>query len=228
LIEAFSYGVAFDRVQLKVDRRSGDVVAAAGRVLPTRHAGIEPDPELARLVETYAERVAPLGDRVVGRLPLDLDRHSLDQTAVDAQRAFAGAHIAVMNPGNTRRPGLEAGPVSYAEAFEVHSYEHPVWRLRMRGADLSTTMAEHPKLLVSGPRELDPDAFYTVAVNGILAERPPFAGAAERALAGTDLKALVAWLGHTRPWNQPSSRTGLGSAAARPRRSRRPPWPPAS
>jgi 5'-nucleotidase-like protein len=99
-----------------------------------------------------------------------------------------------MNPGNTRRPGLEAGPVTYAEAFEVHAYEHPVWRLRMRGADLMATMAEQPKLLVSGPRDLNPDVLYTVAANGIVAERPVFAGAVERELVGTDLEALVAWL----------------------------------
>jgi 5'-nucleotidase len=198
VIEALSYGVAFDRVRLTVDRRSGDVVEAAGRVLPTSHDGIEPDAELADLVQTYAERVAPLGDRVVGHLPDDLDKQALDQTAADAQRAFAGADIAVMNPGNTRRPDLEAGPVTYAEAFEVHAYEHPVWRLRMRGADLTAILAEQPKLLVSGPRELVPDAVYTVAANGIVAERPPFAAAIERELVGTDLEALVAWLGRER------------------------------
>ncbi len=195
LIEAFSYGVAFDRVRLRIDRRSGDVVEATGRVLPTRHDGIEPDPELTELVATYAERVAPLADRVVGHLPHDLDKQALDQTAADAQRAFAGADIGVMNPGNTRRPGLEGGAVTYAEAFEVHAYEHPVWRLRMRGADLMATWAEQPKLLVSGPRDLQPDAVYTVAANGIVAERPPFSSAIERQLVGTDLEALVAWLG---------------------------------
>ena len=195
VVEAFSYGVAFDRVRLTVDRRSGDVVEAAGSVLPTRHAGIEPDRRLAELVDTYAERVAPLADRVVGHLPHDLDKHALDQLAVDAQRAFAGADIGLMNPGNTRRPDLDAGPVTYAEAFEVHAYEHPVWRLRMSGADLMATMAEQPKLLVSGPRDLEADVVYTVAANGIVAERPPFAGAVERELVGTDLEALVAWLG---------------------------------
>jgi 5'-nucleotidase len=206
VIEAFSYGVAFDRVRLRIDRRSGDVVRATGRVLPTSHEGIEPDRELAELVEGYAELVAPLGDRVVGHAPEPIEKQSLDQLAADAQRAFAGADIAFMNPGNTRRPDLEAGPITYAEAFEVHAYEHPVWRLRMRGRDLLAAMAGQPKLLVSGPRELDPDATYTVAANGIVAERPPFSHAAERELVGTDVEALVAWLGRDRRSTAQTSR----------------------
>jgi hypothetical protein len=56
-------------------------------------------------------------------------------------------------------------------------------------------IAEQPGLLVSGPRELDPDAVYTVAANGIVAEREPFVHAIERQVVGTDLEALVAWLG---------------------------------
>jgi hypothetical protein len=48
---------------------------------------------------------------------------------------------------------------------------------------------------VSGPRQLDPAATYTVAANGIVAERPPFDRATDRQVVGTDLEALVAWLG---------------------------------
>ncbi|MGH2712950.1 MAG: bifunctional metallophosphatase/5'-nucleotidase, partial [Thermoleophilaceae bacterium] len=197
VIEALSYGVAFDRVRLTLSRRSGDVVVASGGVLPTRHAGIEPDPELAELVETYADAVAPLGDQVVGHAPRYLDHDAVDRLAVEAQRAFAGADIAFLNPGNTRAD-VERGPITYAEAFEVHAYEHPVWRLRMKGADVIATMAEQPGLLVSGPRELDPDAVYTVAANGIVAERARFANAVERERMGTDLEALVEWLGRER------------------------------
>ena len=194
VIEALSYGVAFDRVRVEIDRRSGDVLAATGRVLPTRHAGIEPDRDLAELVEGYAERVAPLGDRVVGHARGYLDHEAVDMLAADAQRAFAGADVAFLNPGNTRAH-IEPGPITYAEAFEVHAYEHPVWRLHMRGADLLAAMAGQPGLVVSGPRELDPATVYTVAANGIVAERAPFDRGTDRQVVGTDLQALVAWLG---------------------------------
>jgi len=56
-------------------------------------------------------------------------------------------------------------------------------------------MAEHAGLVVSGPPDLRPDAVYTVAANGIVAERAPFDRGTDRQVVGTDLEALVAWLG---------------------------------
>jgi 5'-nucleotidase len=193
VVQALSYGVAFDRVRITVDRSSGDVVDKSALVVPTRHDGISPDPGLAALVDDHARRVAPLGDREVGSTGEALDHEAVDRLAVDAQRAFAGADVAVLNPGNTRAD-LDAGPVTYAEAFEVHAYEHPVWRFRLRGAELAAALAEQPGLLVSGDVDLQPDAVYTVAANGIVAEREPFVRGTDRQVVGTDLEALVAYL----------------------------------
>ncbi len=194
VVEALAYGVAFDRVRIGVDRASGDVVSKSALVVPTNHAGVEPDPELATLVQSYRDRVAPLADRVVGHAQRRLDKAAVDRLAVDAQRAFAGADIAFLNPGNTRAE-IEAGPITYADAFEVQAYEHPVWRLHLRGSDLIAAMADQPGLLVSGSRDLRPELVYTVAANGIVAGRPPFDRGTDREVVGTDLEALVAWLG---------------------------------
>jgi 5'-nucleotidase len=193
VVQALSYGVAFDQVRITVDRRTGDVVSKSALVVPTRHDGVSPDPGLAALVRRYARRVAPLGERVVGSTGRALDHEAVDRLAVDAQRAFAGADLAVLNPGNTRAD-LDAGPVTYAEAFEVHAYEHPVWRFRLSGAELAAALAEQPGLLVSGTTDFQSDAVYTVAANGIVAEREPFARGTDRQVVGTDLEALVAWL----------------------------------
>jgi 5'-nucleotidase len=196
VVEALSYGVAFDRVKIGVDRASGDVVSKSALVVPTRHAGIRPDPDLARLVDSYRARVAPLANRVVGHADQALDNEAVDRVAADAQRSFAGADIAFLNPGNTRSD-IDAGPITYAEAFEVQAYEHPIWRMHMVGADLLRAVAEQPGLVVSGPTDIRTDAVYTVAANGIVAGRAPFDGGTEREQVGTDLEALVAWLGRS-------------------------------
>jgi 2',3'-cyclic-nucleotide 2'-phosphodiesterase (5'-nucleotidase family) len=197
VVEALSYGVAFDRVNITIDRTTGDVVDKSALVLPTRHQGIKPDPDLLTLVQSYRNRIAPLANRVVGYTDHALDNAAVDRLAVDAQRAFAGADIAFLNPGNTRSD-IDAGPITYSDAFEVQAYEHPVWRMHMLGADLIRVEAEQPGLLVSGPSELRPDAVYTVAANGIVAGRAPFDSGTDREQVGTDLQALVAWLQHLR------------------------------
>ena len=193
VVEALSYGVAFDRVKITVDRATDDVVQKSAVIAPTPHAGIKPDPELLSLVESYRKRVAPLANRVVGYAAHELDNEAVDRIAVDAQRAFAGADIAFLNPGNTRSD-IDAGPITYSDAFEVQAYEHPVWRMHMEGSDLIELEADQPGLLVSRPSELRPDVVYTVAVNGIVAGRPPFDHGTDREKVGTDLQALVAWL----------------------------------
>jgi 2',3'-cyclic-nucleotide 2'-phosphodiesterase (5'-nucleotidase family) len=162
-------------------------------VMPTRHEGIKPDPDLLTLVESYRKRVAPLANRVIGYTDHRLDNETVDRVAVDAQRAFAGADIALLNRGNTRSD-IDAGPITYADAFEVQAYEHPVWRMHMLGADLIKVEAEQPGLLVSVATDLRPDAVYTVAANGIVAGRAPFDRGTDREQVGTDLEALVAWL----------------------------------
>jgi 5'-nucleotidase len=195
LVQALSYGVAFDRVQLTIDRRTGDVVSKSAAVLPTRHDGVEPDPKLAALVASYRSRVAPLANQVLGHADREIDNAEVDRMAVDAQRAFAGADVDLLDSGNTRSD-IDAGPITYADAFEVQAYEHPVWRLYLRGSDVRSVMRDQPNLLVSGPPadRIDPAATYTVAVNGILLKRAPFDHPVEREEVGTDLQALVAYL----------------------------------
>jgi 5'-nucleotidase len=198
VVEAEAYGTHYDQVRVTVDRTTGDVVAKSALLAPASHAGIAPDPALARMVEGYAERVAPLGDRVVGNVGQQLDPDGLGTLAADAQRAFAGADVAFVNPGNTRRPGLEAGPVTYADLFQVHAYEHPVLRVRMRGSDVLAVMEQRRgvQLYASGLEAVQPDGIYTVAVNGVLAASERFTAFQrgwDRSVAGTDLQALVGW-----------------------------------
>jgi 5'-nucleotidase len=193
VVQAFSYGLAFDQVRITVDRASGEVVGGSAEVVRTLHAGVRPDADLDTLVKDAARRVAPLGDRVVGHARRDLDHKAVDRLAVDAQRAFAGADVALLHPGNTRAD-LERGPITYADAFDVQAYEHPLWRFRMSGEELHEALAEQSSLLVSGSRELQSDLVYTVVANGVVAEREPFARGTDRELVGTDLQALVAWL----------------------------------
>jgi 5'-nucleotidase len=178
---------------------TGDVVRKSAELATTPHEGIAPDPGLAAFVADYAARVAPVGDRVLGKLEEPLDSDELGELAADAQRAFAGADVAFVNPGNTRQPGMEAGPVTYAEAFLVHAYEHPLVRMTMSGRDvLEVWRRGGPMgLYQSGLEAVRPEGTYTVVANAVLAAGRRFlsfrrASSAQR--IGSDLEALVVWL----------------------------------
>jgi 5'-nucleotidase len=203
VVESLAYGTGYDRVAITVDRVTGDVVRKSAELLSTDHE-LTPDPDLAAFVAGYAERVAPIGDRVVGALEDDLDEEGLGELAADAQRAFADADVAFVNPGNTRRPGMDAGEVTYAEAFLVHAYEHPIVRMTMSGGDVLSVWRRRGsvELFESGVEDVRPEGTYTVAANAVLVAGARFRAVFERARhperVGTDLEALVAWLGQAR------------------------------
>jgi 2',3'-cyclic-nucleotide 2'-phosphodiesterase (5'-nucleotidase family) len=107
--------------------------------------------------------------------------------------------VAFVNPGNTRRPGMDAGPVTYAEAFLVQAYEHPVVRMTMSGRDVLAVWRRRGsvELYASGLEAVRPERSYTVAANAVLAAGrrfPAFERARNPERIGTDLEALVAWL----------------------------------
>src|SRR6185503_2284922 len=109
------------RVQLTLDRDTGDVVAAsAGNVIVTRT--VAPDPAVAAIVAKYVALSAPLANRIIGSITTDIRRvyradgttrddtreSPLGDVIADAQLAATtdpargGSQIAFMNPGGVR------------------------------------------------------------------------------------------------------------------------------
>ncbi len=183
IVEALSYGVAYDRVDMVVDTRTGDVVRKAAQIPGTDHDGVEADVGVAALVERYRERVAPLADQVVGitQSPLTRAGGELGQLVATAQRAFARTDVAVVKPVSLRAD-IDAGPVTYAEVAEVLAFEHPVVRLRLSGRQLRNLIGDD-EAYVAGPEELDPDAEYTVAASELIAAGGRAVGTEPQALA---------------------------------------------
>ncbi len=205
VVEALSYGVAYDRVDISVDRATGDVMAKTATVPSTRHGDIAPDPATRNLVDGYAGRVAPLARRVVGGAdrPLTRANGQLGALAAAAQRELTGSDVALVNPGSLRAD-LDAGPLLYEELFAVHPYDFPLVRSKLSGRALTELLAElridepDPGAYFAGPSRIDPDATYTVAANEWMATGAafPLLRAADRAGApiGSETAALVAYV----------------------------------
>ena len=166
IVEALSYGIAFDLVDLTIDRSTGEVVAKTGRVPDTPH-DVAGDAQMAALVEGYRRRVAPVATRVLGNTDTGLTRAGgeLGRLVADAEREFAGTDAAVVSNG-ALRADIDPGPITYGELAEALAYDHPVMRVRLTGRELEAFAAGAG--FYSGPDRLDPDGVYTVAASEML------------------------------------------------------------
>ena len=221
VVQSYAYGTAFDKVELTLSRRTGDVVASTAEIPRTYHAGIAPDGRVAAVVSRYARLVKPIANKVVAnaRRGLTKERGDLGRVVAAAQRSLAHSQIAFVNPGNMR-DDLRSGPVTYAELCAIEAYGHPVMRMRLRGRYVRQLLEQQwdgraTALYTSGlsyrrdgrrvtevtdgsGRPLDADRLYTVAANELIATGARFSvlrdhGVGKRPV-GTDVQALVSYL----------------------------------
>jgi len=201
VVEANSYGSAFDRVRLRVDHSTGHVSSKGADTPTTWNDEVGPDAEVEALVARYRAALGPLGRRVVGRLELGIQREAVGGLAAHAQRRLANADIAFVDRGNARA-GLPPGRVTYARIFEASAYEHDVLRMQMSGAGVRRVLEQQERgglLHVAGlPAPLEDDAIYAVAANALLVDDEAFSAfrdyGREVRPVGTDLQALEGWL----------------------------------
>jgi 5'-nucleotidase len=139
VVQAFSLGTAFDAVNMKIDRSTKDVVSSAAEIVNTDNAGIAPDPATAELVAGYKQQIDPIANRVVATASEDVTRAAsgageseLGDLIADAQRDFAGAQFAFMNPGGIRAD-IAAGEVTYGELFAVQPFDNQVVSMELTG-----------------------------------------------------------------------------------------------
>jgi 5'-nucleotidase len=173
IVEAGSYGTAYDRVDLTIDRSTGEVVAKSAAVRATRHSGVSPDARTAALVSRYRRRIAPLAEHRVGSTAGALTRANgrLGQLVADAQRASAGTDVALVNSGSLRGD-IAAGPITFGALFEAQPYDHRLMRLELSGRALNRILERGgAHVFLAGARPpLDPSRRYSVAVNELFAK----------------------------------------------------------
>ncbi|MFI6784012.1 bifunctional metallophosphatase/5'-nucleotidase [Micromonospora sp. NPDC050276] len=147
---ASSFGRLVTDIDLKIDRRSGDVLsAAANNVVVTRD--VAKDPRQTALIDRYKTVLGPVAGREVGvtseaitrsqetLFGTSLGESPLGNLIADAQLAATddeqGAVAAFMNPGGVRAD-LDAGTVTYEEAFTVQPFANNLVTLDLTGAQL--------------------------------------------------------------------------------------------
>jgi len=172
---ASSFGRVVTDVQLRIDRRTRDVVSAQAENLIVRR-DVEPAADITDLIAEYDAIAAPLRDRVIGQITSTIDKtadasgeNPAGNLIADAQLAatapagFGAAQIAFMNPGGVRDPGFifdqpagTGGAITYGEAFTVQPFGNSLVTMTLTGAQIYELLKE--QWCQSAPKVLLPSA----------------------------------------------------------------------
>ena len=142
------YGTLLTQIDIVLDPQSGRVVRAEAENLVVSPERWARQPAMTALIERYQRLVAPLAERVVGRLsvPLTVNNNAAGESLIgravaDSQLEAtreAGAQIAFMNPGGVRSPLGASGrlEVSYQDLFSVQPFYNPLITMTLSGAQI--------------------------------------------------------------------------------------------
>ncbi|HEK9102459.1 5'-nucleotidase C-terminal domain-containing protein [Bacillus pfraonensis] len=142
VVQANSYGMAFADVDVKIDRKTQDIVEKKAEVVTTYHENIKPDQQVKKKIDQYQEKIAPLVNEVVGKSTAPLDRKqnaagesTLGNLIADAQRATMQSQIALMNPGGIRND-LDTGDITWGELYGIQPFGNQLIKVNLTGQDI--------------------------------------------------------------------------------------------
>jgi 5'-nucleotidase len=169
VIQGSSFGRLLSVVDVTLDRATADIVMplTQSRNVPVpngltsddrlraHYPPLEPQPQVAAIVDHYRVRATPIASRMVGRIAGTFDRnaaaggdHVLGRLIADAQLAATrdhGAVIAFTNPGGIRtelRSRSDDGAVNYADLYAVQPFGNVLVTLTLTGAQLKTLLEQ--------------------------------------------------------------------------------------
>ena len=153
---AGSNGTLVTDIDLEIDRSTRKIIAKKARNLVVDPKGAK-DPALTALVDRYAALSAPLENRIVGKLTLEVnavvgpsgestlgnliaDAHLFGTAAPDK----GGAVIAFNNPGSLRAPIIPDadGGVKYGELFKAQPFQNDLIIMTLTGKQIKNLLEQ--------------------------------------------------------------------------------------
>ncbi|CAN5117265.1 hypothetical protein BH18ACT5_BH18ACT5_17060 [soil metagenome] len=158
-------GRLYTKIDVTIDKRSGELSVVAIDNVPTYQSAVAPDPELTALIEKYNALSAPLANAVIGSITATIPEQynaageaSVGDVIADAQLAATSssstgaAVVAFMNPGGIRTAdgfifaGSPAGEgdgfVTYGEAFAVQPFGNSLVTMTLTGAQIEALLEQ--------------------------------------------------------------------------------------
>lgn len=148
VVQAYSYGTAFEDVKLTIDPVTGDVTSKSATVTTTFQDGVTPDADTEKLVNKYLDKHPelknPVGttDGTIVRTDAYNNEAPLGNLIADAMRsAFPGSDFAFMNPGGIRAD-LPKGEVKFGDLAKVQPFGNTLVKLTLTGAQIRTLLQQ--------------------------------------------------------------------------------------
>ncbi|MCM3173620.1 5'-nucleotidase C-terminal domain-containing protein [Paenibacillus sp. MER 99-2] len=153
IVQAYSYGTAFEDIKLMIDPKTGDVTEKSATVTTTFQEGVKEDPETLAIIkkslDKHPELTKPVGttDGSVTRTDAYNNEAPLGNLIADAMRQAdfgddaEAADFAFMNPGGIRAD-LPQGDVTFADLAKIQPFGNTLVKLELTGAQIKTLLEQ--------------------------------------------------------------------------------------
>ncbi|WP_051010693.1 bifunctional 2',3'-cyclic-nucleotide 2'-phosphodiesterase/3'-nucleotidase, partial [Paenibacillus riograndensis] len=153
IVQAYSYGTAFEDIKLVIDPITQDVKSKSATVTSTIQKNVTPDKETQDLVNYYLnkhpELTKPVGttDGTITRTDAYNNESNLGNLIADAMRQAdfgdgkGSADFAFMNPGGIRAD-LPKGNVSFGDLAKVQPFGNTLVKLTLTGEQIKTLLQQ--------------------------------------------------------------------------------------
>nr|WP_154960274.1 5'-nucleotidase C-terminal domain-containing protein [Paenibacillus xylanexedens] len=153
IVQAYSYGTAFEDIKLMIDPVTGDVTEKSATVTTTFQEGVKEDPETLAIIkkslDKHPELTKPVGttDGTVLRTDAYNNEAPLGNLIADAMRQAdfgdkaSKADFAFMNPGGIRAD-LPKGDVTFADLAKIQPFGNTLVKLELTGEQVKTLLQQ--------------------------------------------------------------------------------------
>ncbi|WP_145335094.1 5'-nucleotidase C-terminal domain-containing protein [Paenibacillus xylanexedens] len=153
IVQAYSYGTAFEDIKLMIDPVTGDVTEKSATVTTTFQEGVKEDPETLAIIkkslDKHPELTKPVGttDGSILRADAYNKETPMGNLIADAMRQAdfgdkAGkADFAFTNPGGIRAD-LPKGDVTFADLAKIQPFGNTLVKLELTGEQVKTLLQQ--------------------------------------------------------------------------------------
>lgn len=149
VVQSFGNTRGYSDVTLTVDRATKDVVDVVTELDATFVEGVDPDPEVAAIIEGYQAQLGAELGQTVGTATTSILRgesraveSEMGNFVTDAMRThLEGVDIAVTNAGGLRAD-IDAGPITLEEIYAVLPFNNTLVTMDLTGAQVRQVLEE--------------------------------------------------------------------------------------